>query len=495
MKMKKLRIFGVALLLAVVLGFLIQRVDHGVEHVHAATSKFAGVNWADVGDNFQSGDEILDGLTSSDSYATVEAKTNAVVSALATNLGANTIRIPINPPTVSTSWWNSYSGVIDEATSKGFNVIISYWSNNNGVIDSSSSFWAMWTTVVNQYTSNSHAYFEIMNEPHGYSDTDWRNLAAQWLTTFPNVPQGRVIVSGSGYNSSLGSVGGDSRFNNCLLSLHLYPDWHTGDNTEAAWRTELQNDLGGYQSRAIVDEFGAPMTNGSGYSGGVLNYNGAINGNYYIAFMYGVPNQIHDYGMGAVYWPGVKSGDSYRMEELGGSGTNLTLTNTNASGRVQLQWAWGISGGGSTPTPGPTSTPGGSTNKVVGQQSGKCLDVAGGSTSAGANVDIATCTGAASQNWSFTASSSGYYTVVNKNSGLCLDVIGASKTAGAYVEQWTCNGGSNQHWSWTTNGSYDTMQSQNSGLCLDVYGQGTADGTRLDQWTCNGGSNQNWAKK
>jgi hypothetical protein len=107
----------------------------------------------------------------------------------------------------------------------------------------------------------------------------------------------------------------------------------------------LENHLAGYDSRAIVTEFGAPMTSGTGYSGPVLNYNigeNNINGNLYIAFMYGVPNQIRADNMGAIYWAGAKDGDSYRMENISGSGTNLTLSNSNASGRVQLRWAWGF---------------------------------------------------------------------------------------------------------------------------------------------------------
>lgn len=308
----------------------------------ASTRAFAGVNWADARDNFQSGWVIPDALSASDSYSTVQTKANEILSGFQNNLGANTVRLPINPPSVAQSWWGSYTAAFDTAFSKGMKVVIAYWSNNNGQIDS--NFWTMWTTVVNKYGSNGNAYFEIMNEPHGYTASQWTNLAAQWLSTYPNVAQSRVIVDGTGYSDSLSAVGADSRLKNCLLSLHIYPDWHKIDTTENAWKTELENHLAGYDSRAIVTEFGAPMTSGTGYSGPVLNYNigeNNINGNLYIAFMYGVPNQIRADNMGAIYWAGLKDGDSYRMENLNGSGTNLSLSNSNASGRVQLRWAWG----------------------------------------------------------------------------------------------------------------------------------------------------------
>jgi endoglucanase len=122
---------------------------------------------------------------------------------------------------------------------------------------------------------------------------------------------------------------------NCLKACDQY--WNTSYTTENQWKQDLITRLAGYSSRAIVDEFGAPMTTGINYNVGENN----INGNYDIAFMYGVPNQIRAFGMGSVYWPGLRSGDTYTMEQLNGSGTNISLSNTNASGVVQLRWAWG----------------------------------------------------------------------------------------------------------------------------------------------------------
>ena len=177
----------------------------------------------------------------------------------------------------------------------------------------------------------------VVNEPFGYSASSWTNLAAQWLSTYSSVPRGRVIVSGTGYNDNLSAVGSDSRLNGCLLSLHIYPYWNTSETTENQWKQDLLNRLAGHANRAIVDEFGAPMTTGTNYNVGENN----INGNYYVAFMYGVPNEIRQLGIGAVYWPGLRGGDSYTMEYLNGSGTNISLSNTNVSGVVQLRWAWG----------------------------------------------------------------------------------------------------------------------------------------------------------
>ena len=47
---------------------------------NAATSSFRGVNWADERDNFVDGTLVLGGLSTSDSYATTQAKADKVLT-------------------------------------------------------------------------------------------------------------------------------------------------------------------------------------------------------------------------------------------------------------------------------------------------------------------------------------------------------------------------------------------------------------------------------
>src|SRR3954470_14085833 len=89
---------------------------------YAATNDFRGVNWADERDNFVNDVLVLGGLSTSDSYATTQAKADRILSGFQTNLGANTVRLPVNYSTVSGSYWNSYTGAIDTAVGKGMKV-------------------------------------------------------------------------------------------------------------------------------------------------------------------------------------------------------------------------------------------------------------------------------------------------------------------------------------------------------------------------------------
>lgn len=312
-------------------------VTQSVTPAAAATNQFKGVNWADPRDNYADNPVVPSGLSTSDSYATTYAKATAVIGGFQANLGANTVRLPVNPYTVDGSFWASYTGAIDAAAAKGFNVILSYWegaAHKDGLVDDATTWWAMWQSITTKYAGNSRVYFEPMNEPFGYSLSGWTNLVAQWISRYPSVPRNRIFTSGTGYNDNVTGVCADSRLAGTYLSLHHYGFWNTGQSSYAWWVNDLKTRIGSCASRTVVDEWGAPMTTG-------LNYNGPINGNYFIAYVQADTDTFRALGMGSVYWPGLRNGDTYSMETLGGSGSALTLSNNNATGVSRLQWAWG----------------------------------------------------------------------------------------------------------------------------------------------------------
>ena len=261
-----------------------------------------------------------------------------------------------------------------------------------------------------------------------------------------------MFVSGSGYNDNVTGVCADGRLAGTYLSLHHYGFWNTSQTSYDWWANDLKNRIGSCASRTVLDEWGAPMTTG-------LDYNGGINGSAFIAYVQADSDTLHALGMGSVYWPGLRTGDTYSMETLGGSGTNLTLSNTNASGVSRLQWAWGAGGG---------------TSIIRGTASNRCLDVVGAATGNGTQVVIWDCNGGRNQQSGPPPRATALVVYGTK----CLDVNGASPSPGAKVQIWDCNGGANQQWNVGSNGTVTSVQ---TGLCLDANGGGTANGTTVDR--------------
>jgi hypothetical protein len=127
---------------------------------------------------------------------------------------------------------------------------------------------------------------------------------------------------------------------------------------------------------------------------------------------------------------------------------------------------------------------------LVGVQSGKCVDVVGGSTASLARLAIATCNGSTHQQFRAEAVGSGFR-LRNVNSNLCADVNGASTADGAAVIQYACGSGQNQQWVFSdVSGGAERVTAVHSGKALDVTGWNTADGTLLEQWSVTGGANQ-----
>jgi len=131
---------------------------------------------------------------------------------------------------------------------------------------------------------------------------------------------------------------------------------------------------------------------------------------------------------------------------------------------------------------------GGSAGELHAVGAGKCLDDPNSSTTAGTQLQIWDCSGAANQTWTHT-SSNGLSATVG-GSTFCLDANNKGTTNGTKVIIWSCNGQTNQQWTINSNGTITGVQ---SGLCLDVTGASTADGALAELWTCNGGSNQQWS--
>ncbi|WP_171110201.1 MULTISPECIES: ricin-type beta-trefoil lectin domain protein [Streptomyces] len=431
-------------------------------------AQFGGVNWARPGDSFVNAPVVPEGLSVSDSYATVRAKADAILTGFQ-HSGANTVRLPINKYSVpGTTWGDAYTGAIDAATAKGMKVILGYWEESpNGKVDDTAAFNAMWDPVVAKYASNPLVLFESFNEPRGYTAAQWADVAAAWIARYPSVPRNRIVVSGSGFNEDVTTVCGDSRLDGTYVSLHFYAFSHT-PRSYAEWVSLFKSKIGSCGSRTILDEFGGPMDDGR-------DYNQAGSSDNFVLYMRAVIDTAHDLGMGSTYWPALGGKhtmrpdyDWYSLYALHGSGTDLTLSVRNPTQMDRLKYLWGLAP--RTPL---------TTLKSVGVPG--CLDIPGGTQQNTTQVQIWNCTGATHQQWTRTAT--GQITVFG--GAKCLDALGNGTANGTKVVIYDCNGQDNQKWTFYSDG---TVRGVESGLCLDVN-QSTS---KVQLWSCWGGTNQKW---
>ena len=97
------------------------------------------------------------------------------------------------------------------------------------------------------------------------------------------------------------------------------------------------------------------------------------------------------------------------------------------------------------------------------------VDIAAGSTEAGANVQLYKYNGTDAQKFTAMYSGSGYYRFVNKKSGMVLTVEGNSKTNGANTIQSTWTGQSGQRWKFTENSDGTVTLTSGLGTVLHLH--------------------------
>lgn len=89
---------------------------------------------------------------------------------------------------------------------------------------------------------------------------------------------------------------------------------------------------------------------------------------------------------------------------------------------------------------------------------------------------------------SYTPATARYFQIVNQSTGLCMDIQGGSMSAGTDVVQWTCTGANWQKWSYDA-GTGLIRSLHDPRYCLDNAGY-YDNGANIQIWTCNGNANQ-----
>ena len=131
--------------------------------------------------------------------------------------------------------------------------------------------------------------------------------------------------------------------------------------------------------------------------------------------------------------------------------------------------------------------------EIVSRNSGKCLDVFGGSTDAGAQAIQWVCHGGANQQFRLEPAGGGAVRIIARHSGQALDVFGALLDDVTPIIQWPVHGGDNQAWTLEPAGDgYVRIVARHSGKAMDVEFASTDDGARVIQYLPHGGANQQW---
>jgi Ricin-type beta-trefoil lectin domain len=146
----------------------------------------------------------------------------------------------------------------------------------------------------------------------------------------------------------------------------------------------------------------------------------------------------------------------------------------------------GPTGLGTPASPLALTVSGGQAGVVYSGMAGMCLDDERGATTTGTHVQLYTCNGGATQDWTVEPDGT-----VRFDSGYCMADSGTATTEGYHlVDLEPCDAGT-PAMQWIPRAD-DSLYNPATGWCLADPGASTADSTQLVIGTCNGTASQQW---
>ncbi|MFI6095699.1 RICIN domain-containing protein [Lentzea sp. NPDC051213] len=141
---------------------------------------------------------------------------------------------------------------------------------------------------------------------------------------------------------------------------------------------------------------------------------------------------------------------------------------------------------GSVPnTVAAAALPGAFYAEAIIRNSGKCVNVAGGSSDNGAWIQQYRCDRTPAAKFLFLSNADGYYEISNQSSRKCIDIEHGGYWNGARTQQFNCNGSFTQQYRLVDLGNgYYNFVSRFSGRCVNVPWGNTDDRVVMNIWDC-----------
>ena len=130
-----------------------------------------------------------------------------------------------------------------------------------------------------------------------------------------------------------------------------------------------------------------------------------------------------------------------------------------------------------------------------GSNYGQVIDVSGGSSSDGANIQIWASNNSGAQKWNVYKNNDGSYRIINAANGKALDVPEAKAYAGANIQQYTWNGSAAQKWvvKYGGNAGFVFASLLDSSLVLEVSPSTAVNGANIQLGKESGQANQRFS--